>query len=979
MTKPAQVPGNDRQIRVFVSSTFRDMHVERDYLAKFVFPELRALCESRGVTWTDVDLRWGVTDEQKAEGKVLPICMEEIRLCRPFFIGLLGERYGWIPHAIPEELLHREPWLQVQLQGRKSVTELEIVHGVLREQGMRGRAYFYFRDQSYLATVPADKRKDFIAEDDDSARKLRELKVQIRQAGAANLCVVREGYKDPKVLGRAIRRDFTRLINELFPAASPQDPLDREAIDHEAYAKSRARVYISRADYFRQLDSHAGGSGNLPLVILGESGSGKSALLANWVTHYHQSHPTELVLQHYIGATPYSADWTLMIRRIMGELQRHCDIREDIPSTPEALRRAFPNWLHMVSLKGRVVLVLDALNQLEDRHGALDLVWLPPVTPENVRVIVSTLPGRSLVETRRRMWPEMFVEPLDLIERSQLIENYLAQSAKKLGPTRLDRIARAAQSANPLYLRVLLNELRLLGKHEELDEFISYCLEAESPLELYGKVIDRWETDYGQGTGMVGDALSLLWAARLGLSESELLQLLGNGREPLPRAVWSPLFLAMADALVNRGGKLALAHEFLRTATHVAYIATEPLEQSVHLRLADYFEKQPDTSPRRTDELPWQLAQARSWKRLAEVLSDHKFFATSWRHDQCEVRAYWTMIEQESDLRIVDVFRQSIDHPEEVVNKDFLPELASLLQTTSHTGESLKVWSIVNHHFRTTGQASRLAGSLSGEAGLLIDSGHHDEAIAILREAEGIARRFGDHKALAWSLCLQARVLYTRDDTHYLGGRHINNAVKLLKEAQMLFRRSGDLTGLASSFRGEALMLYDSRRFDEALALNAEAEQVFRTMGHWDGLASTLSSRAVIQIGATRLDDALASLSEAEQLFRRMGDLEGLGTCIDNRANILGEHGRLAEALAAHREAEALFRQTGMVEGVANSLSSQAYCLWKLGMPKDGLPILREARKLALSRGFYARANKILIMLEAVRKAAGEAPGHEQT
>jgi hypothetical protein len=71
MSMPSQ---QDRVIRVFISSTFRDMHAERDYLVKFVFPQLRRLCEARGVTWGEVDLRWGVTDEEAAEGKVLPIC-----------------------------------------------------------------------------------------------------------------------------------------------------------------------------------------------------------------------------------------------------------------------------------------------------------------------------------------------------------------------------------------------------------------------------------------------------------------------------------------------------------------------------------------------------------------------------------------------------------------------------------------------------------------------------------------------------------------------------------------------------------------------------------------------------------------------------------------------------------------------------------------------------------------------------------------
>ena len=101
----------DRVIRVFVSSTFRDMQAERDELVLKIFPQLRRLCEERGVTWGEIDLRWGISDEQKADGQVLPICLEEIKRCRPYFIGLLGERYGWIPTAISDEVLERVPWI----------------------------------------------------------------------------------------------------------------------------------------------------------------------------------------------------------------------------------------------------------------------------------------------------------------------------------------------------------------------------------------------------------------------------------------------------------------------------------------------------------------------------------------------------------------------------------------------------------------------------------------------------------------------------------------------------------------------------------------------------------------------------------------------------------------------------------------------------------------------------------------------------
>ena len=80
----------NRHIRFFISSTFQDMHDERDYLMKHVFPELRIIAAKRNVTLTELDLRWGVTEEESRLGKVLGICLNEIENSIPFFIGIVG-------------------------------------------------------------------------------------------------------------------------------------------------------------------------------------------------------------------------------------------------------------------------------------------------------------------------------------------------------------------------------------------------------------------------------------------------------------------------------------------------------------------------------------------------------------------------------------------------------------------------------------------------------------------------------------------------------------------------------------------------------------------------------------------------------------------------------------------------------------------------------------------------------------------------
>jgi tetratricopeptide (TPR) repeat protein len=623
-----------RHIRVFVSSTFRDMKAEREELAKRIFPILRKRCEARGVVWGDVDLRWGIPAEAVAEGKVLPICLEEIRRCRPYFIGVLGERYGWVPSEIPDGLVEAQPWLAEHRE--RSVTELEILHGVLNDPGMAGHAFFYFRDPAYVDRLPAGVgREDFRSESPEAAAKLIALKERIRASGLA----LREGYAHPKAFGELVLADLGAVIDRLFPEGSQPDALEREAWEHEAFARTRAvvevrpgeaaGVYVGRREYFERLDAHAAGGGP-PVVVLGESGSGKSALLANWTLTYRGRHPEVQLLAHFIGATPASTDWMAMLRRILAELNRKLGLGIEIPDKPDALRATFANALHMAAARGRVILILDALDQLEDRDQAPDLVWLPPAIPEGVRLIVSALPGRSLDHLGRRRWPVITVQPLGMGERRDLIEKYLRQYRKELSEVRAERVASSRQTANPLYLRALLEELRLWGAHETLDECISGYLSAATVEELYERILARYEGDYeGERPGLVRDAMTLLWAARRGLSEAELLDLLGHEGAPLPRAYWSPLHLAAETSLVNRSGLIGFFHDYLRRAVERRYLPTEEDRRQAHLRLAGYFGRQ-ELEARKIDELPWQLAQAEDWQALLRCVTDIRAFKVNY-------------------------------------------------------------------------------------------------------------------------------------------------------------------------------------------------------------------------------------------------------------------------------------------------------------------------------------------------------------
>jgi tetratricopeptide (TPR) repeat protein len=664
---------------VFISSTFLDMQKERDHLVKYTFPKLRQRCRERCVEFVDVDLRWGITEEQKAEGQVLPICLAEIERCRPYFIGLLGERYGWVPEEVEEELVrvHR-----LKVHKGCSVTELEILHGILNSPEMRRLAFFYFRDARTSKAIEErlSQEPGYEPESEASGEKLKGLKEKIRQSGY----LVREDFPDPKALEELVLEDLWHVIDERFPRVEVPTALEQERMEHEAYAEARTRVYIGREEYFERLDEKAKGE-EPPLMVLGESGSGKSALLANWVELYRKKHPDDFVIMHFTGSTPDSADYTRIIGRIMGEIKERYapedkgevgghspsvgtlpGAREEneIPTDPKKLVEHFPLWLARASARGRLILVLDGLNQLEDLDNAPDLGWLTEYFPPNIRVILSTLPGRSHDALRKRGLTALKVEPLNVDERREYIREYLGQYTKELSPSSLERIATSNQSSNPLYLRALLEELRLYGDHVTLKQRIEYYLGAETVASLYGRILERYEEDYERDRpGLVRELMSLIWASRRGLSEVELLELLGSKGTPLPNAYWSPLHLAVEESLVNHSGLLSFFHDFLRIAVEDRYLDTSTLRNSAHLRLANYFQER-DLDDRRVEELPWQWRATEEWERLKESVTDlEMFMRLNTEAGMYELMGYWHSLGSRYDM--VESYKDSLAAYEE--------------------------------------------------------------------------------------------------------------------------------------------------------------------------------------------------------------------------------------------------------------------------------------------------------------------------
>ncbi len=720
---------------------------------------------------------------------------------------------------------------------------------MLNNPEMADHAFFYFRDPTFIDRLSADqKQEDFVSENDQSLQKLNRLKDDIRQQHREGKLKYepRENYRNEKSLGELVLADFTALINTLYRKEDEPSPLQRERMDQDAFARSRAGIYIGRQEYFDRLDAHVA-SDAFPLVVLGESGSGKSALLANWFLDRFppstsDSQPsTPFALLHFIGASPDSANATGLLRRIMLELKERFDLPDDVPAQADKIREEFPNWLTNVATRGPIVLVLDALNQLEDVDAAPDLSWLPRVFPKNCRVIVSTLEGRSLTAIEQRGWlqstPPLQVHPLDEPEQRRLIHDFLKQYTRDLGSARTDLVARAPQTANPLYLRVLLNELRVFGRHEQLGDEINRYLEAKDARELYGKVIARWEKTYSEGINLVRDTLSLIWAARRGLSESELLEALGQLDHPLPRAVWSPLFLAMSDALVARSGLLTFAHDFLRTAARDAYLPDEPQQQTAHRQLAEYFQQQQNWTDRKLDELPWQLAAAHEWQALHDALTEQECFLGLQQRNEYELIGYWLPLKPQFDLAAsytAAFARWSQDQPVSPELALVANDLGFFLKTAAchSAAEPLYRRALAIDEQSLGGQHPNVARDFNNLAALLQATNRRAEAEPLMRRVESIFEKSLGENHPNVATCLNNLAALLQDTNR-------------LAEAEPLLRRALAILGeslgaehplVATTLNNLASLLQDTDRLAEAEPLMRRALAILvefrRSTGH---------------------------------------------------------------------------------------------------------------------------------------------------
>lgn len=367
---------------------------------------------------------------------------------------------------------------------------------------------------------------------------------------------------------------------------------------------------------------------------------------------------------------------------------------------------------------------------------------------------------------------------------------------------------------------------------------------------------------------LVREAMSLIWAARRGLSEAELSDLLGEGVESLPPVSASPARRASAAASHDCVEALISLSGPLREEVQRRYVLTPDLQAAAHLRLADYFDsRKRRCSVRGTDELPWQLAEAAdaqaamhrrlgaffdshgghldghgaeelswllaessTWRRLYDLLAALPFLRGAWQANEDDVEALWSRVERGSDMHLVDAYRPVIEYPQRY--RDHVFPVARLLSRTGHPSEALSLLlHLARRRHKTLWRRREIADpadlqrALGDQALVQKDSGNLDGATTLFKGQERVCRERGDWVGLARCIGEQALIRKAAGD--------LDGALGLLKKRDRISRRlfekslehkaNGDLDGALDLLKKDELA--SRMRGDPAGLLRALGEQ----------------------------------------------------------------------------------------------------------------------------------------------------------
>ncbi|KAL8575770.1 hypothetical protein ACOMHN_004957 [Nucella lapillus] len=508
-----------------------------------------------------------------------------------------------------------------------SVTDHEIINGIVQASDPAKHTVFFTREltgltQDALSQNMAEKYIDIMKKDgkpqEDKETKamitdlIGKVQAKLNKNNTVPLSTQwREGGIDPEKFPEHKQyvsqfcshflSKVTSLINEGLDQRQAKIRQREwytqynEVLHHLRFCNSKCEsfcgqdeVLAAAKDYI--LDSSA----RKPFIIHAPSGAGKTSVMAmimkslkTWLPGGHVG------IIRFLGTSPLSINVRSVLFNMCGQLADSTDILMERLNyvSWKGLKSYAPRLLRRVSskLKQPAIILLDSLDQLAPDYDCYSMDWLPLTLPQNIKIIVSTLPEEhGILNNLKQLLPDSkcfcAVPLLPQATGQQIVEKYLKLRKRKITEEQLSVVLKAfSASPSPLYLKLLM------------DDAVKYQSSfTPDPASIPGSIRLAINVLYNElemkfGHRLVQSALGLLTVGLGGLSDVELEDALSCCDEALnevyrfhdppvpgivriPPVLWARIRYDLQEYLVERlsQGKTTLYwyhRQFIETAT----------------------------------------------------------------------------------------------------------------------------------------------------------------------------------------------------------------------------------------------------------------------------------------------------------------------------------------------------------------------------------------------------------------------------
>lgn len=601
---------------IFISSTFIDMHYERDLIHERVLPMINEVGEAYGQQITFCDLRWGVNtgelDNNEGAKKILSVCMDEIERCRPYMIVILGERYGWIPEQdLIRETTKRYPELDLE-ELEQSVTALEIEFGALSKEGQLGRTLFYFRE---MKGTPSEQYR---SEGTYHAKKLQQLKARINQIACNKVksYQVEWDAEHQRPTGfdtfvQMVTDDLKQLMLEDWEKQQEKTAYEKELELHWKYAERNAMLCQAR-DRVLLMCMEAIRDEKHLITVNGKSGCGKSVLMGALATVLRLGNAK--VLPIFCGYTKQSDTASAILQSMVCFLEEQLRLKHRLYESEEEWILRLEELVQKYAGKNqKIVFVLDAIDQLQKDSMRDELKFLPKKFSDSVYVVISCRDTFELPYVPVKIEIPLFNQE----ERMEAVAGILESQRRELSTEVIEKMIKKQGAGNPLYLQLLVQRLVMMNQKDYeaiadqgggMDAITAHQYEivSSSPEQLEklcAKVLEDGAERIGEH--FVKEALACIACSKYGLRENDLRGILGaEGHE------WSgldfSLFLNYMRSLfrIREDGRYDFSHKMVREGLEIK-------EQEQYKKLADWMKQLPEGDPVRQQEFYYQCYQGK--------------------------------------------------------------------------------------------------------------------------------------------------------------------------------------------------------------------------------------------------------------------------------------------------------------------------------------------------------------------------------